>query len=170
MTATQPELTVRPVTESANPGPAATASPVGSEPETPGQDTDRTVVLSDGEGRAVPATPRGGRILWKATADDTDGAYSLQELSTSPGRRGVQSHVHHTQDEAFYVLEGEITFEVGTIVVPARAGTFVLAPRGVVHSHRNTGKTPARWLTICSPPGMGPKGGEIMRRTHTAGT
>jgi mannose-6-phosphate isomerase-like protein (cupin superfamily) len=62
----------------------------------------------------------------------------------------VQPHVL-TKDEAFYVLEGEITFEVGTIVVPARAGTFVLAPRGVVHSHRNTGTTLARWLTIFSP-------------------
>jgi quercetin dioxygenase-like cupin family protein len=97
--------------------------------------------------------------VWKATAHDTLGAYSLQESSTLPGGRGVQPHVHDTEDEAFYVLEGEITFEVGTIVIPARTGTFVLAPRGAVHSHRNTGTTSARWLTILSP-GVRLKGGK----------
>jgi quercetin dioxygenase-like cupin family protein len=128
--------------------PAATPAPVGSPQETPGPHADRTLVLSRGEGRAAPASPGGDRIVWKATAEDTLGAYALQEVSAPPAGRGVQPHDHHGQDEAFYVLEGEITFEVGTIVVPARTGTFVLAPSGVVHSHRNTGKTFARWLTI----------------------
>jgi len=116
---------------------------------------DRTVVLSFGEGRAVPASPRGGQVVWKATVEDTSGAYSLREFSTPPGERGARPHVHREEDEAVYVLEGELTFEVGTIVVPARPGTFLLAPRGVVHCHRNTGKTRARWLTISSPPGTG---------------
>lgn len=112
-------------------------------------------MLSFGEGTAVPASPRGGQVVWKATAEDTSGAYSLREFSTPPGGRGARPHVHRNEDEAFYVLEGEITFEVGTIVVPARPGTFVLAPRGVVHCYRNTGLTHARWLTICSPPSTG---------------
>lgn len=90
--------------------------------------------------------------MWKATAEDTLGAYSLQEFSAQPEESGVQPRVHHAEDEAFYVLEGEITFEVGTIVVPARRGAFILVPRGVLHSHRNTGKTFARWLAILAPP------------------
>jgi mannose-6-phosphate isomerase-like protein (cupin superfamily) len=90
--------------------------------------------------------------VWKATAEDTLGAYSLQEFSAQPEESGVQPRVHHAEDEAFYVLEGEITFEVGTIVVPARRGAFILVPRGVLHSHRNTGKTFARWLAILAPP------------------
>jgi quercetin dioxygenase-like cupin family protein len=64
-------------------------------------------------------------------------------------------HVHNTHTDAFYVLEGELTFEIGreseTITVPS--GGFVAVPPGVVHSLRNDGDLPACWLTIHAPDG-----------------
>ena len=58
-------------------------------------------------------------------------------------------HIHqHT--EAFYVLEGELTFEVGAEheTITIGAGGFVAAPPGVAHSFRTAGSHPARWLII----------------------
>jgi quercetin dioxygenase-like cupin family protein len=66
------------------------------------------------------------------------------------GERVAGPHVHHGHIDAFYVLEGELTFAIGreqvTTTVPA--GGFVAAPPGVAHSLRNAGDRPARWLTI----------------------
>jgi quercetin dioxygenase-like cupin family protein len=64
-------------------------------------------------------------------------------------------HVHHEHTDAFYVLEGELTFQLGreakTVTVPA--GGFVAAPPGLAHSFRNNSDRPARWLTIHAPDG-----------------
>ena len=59
-------------------------------------------------------------------------------------------HVHHEHTDAFYVLEGELTFEVGREreVITVSPGGFVAVPPGVVHSVRVAGNRPARWLTI----------------------
>ena len=68
----------------------------------------------------------------------------------SAGEQVAGPHVHHEHTDAFYVLEGELTFEIGrepqTITV--FAGGFVAAPPGVAHSFRNDSGRPARWLTI----------------------
>jgi quercetin dioxygenase-like cupin family protein len=114
---------------------------------------DGSVVLSPGAGRAIPDPDI--EIVWKATEEDTGGAYSLQEFTRPPRRPRVRSHVHYGEEEAFYVLEVEMTFTIGDRTVQATAGSFVLIPRGIVHAHRTTGTQPARWLAIVSPPGMG---------------
>jgi quercetin dioxygenase-like cupin family protein len=71
------------------------------------------------------------------------------------GERVAGPHVHHAHTDAFYVLEGELTFEIGrereTITVCA--GGFVSVPPGVAHALRNAGDRPARWLTIHAPDG-----------------
>jgi quercetin dioxygenase-like cupin family protein len=65
------------------------------------------------------------------------------------------SHVHHDHTDAFYVLEGELTFQIGreTETIIVSAGGFVAAPPGVAHSLRNAGDRPAGWLTIHAPDG-----------------
>ena len=64
-------------------------------------------------------------------------------------------HVHHEHTDAFYVLEGELTFEIGgegkTMTVSS--GGFVAVPPEVAHAFRNDGDRPARWLTIHAPDG-----------------
>ena len=74
---------------------------------------------------------------------------SLTYASRAAGERVTDRHVHqHT--EAFYVLEGELTFDVGAEreTISIGAGGFVAAPLGVAHSFRTTGSHPARWLVI----------------------
>ncbi len=75
---------------------------------------------------------------------------SITHARYSAGEQVAAPHVHHEHTDAFYVLEGELTFEIGpepeTITVSS--GGFVTAPPEVAHSLRNASDRPARWLTI----------------------
>ena len=84
--------------------------------------------------------------------EQTTGAYGLGEVS---GRRGDMPplHVHHRDDEAFYVLEGRMTLFVGDQQVDLRPGEAVLAPREIPHVYRVESER-ARWLVIGSPAGF----------------
>jgi quercetin dioxygenase-like cupin family protein len=104
--------------------------------------------------------PDEGEALWwlgslatiKATAEDTGGRYALVEVLEPAG---VQAplHVHHAEDEAFWVLEGRVTFTVGNETLEATPGTFVFAPRDVPHTYR-VDTEDARLLYILSPAGF----------------
>ncbi len=77
-------------------------------------------------------------------------AVTITRARYAAGEEVAGPHVHHEHTDAFYVLEGELTFEIGrerkTITVSA--GGFVAAPPEVAHSLRNDSDRPARWLTI----------------------
>jgi mannose-6-phosphate isomerase-like protein (cupin superfamily) len=64
-------------------------------------------------------------------------------------------HIHHQHTDAFYVLEGEVIFEIGSEAetITVSAGGFVAAPPGLAHSFRVADSGPARWLTIHAPDG-----------------
>ena len=84
----------------------------------------------------------------KATTAETQGAYSLTEhLVTAASNPPV--HVQVDEDEAFYVLDGEIEFEVDGNVVNATPGTFAFVARGAAHRFCVLTET-ARMLVICS--------------------
>jgi mannose-6-phosphate isomerase-like protein (cupin superfamily) len=89
----------------------------------------------------------------KAHAPETKGAYSLTEFTIPPGAPRSDHHVHEA-DEAWYVVEGELTVWIGGESFTASPGSFVLAPGGVPHSTANTGSTPAKYLVFFSPPGL----------------
>ncbi len=108
---------------------------------------DGVVLLAPGENRAS------GRVILKASGADTQGAYSLRENTVAPGFL-VMPHRHRATDEAWYVIEGELTFLVEQEVVKARAGGFVLVPRGVTHAFANRGQGPAQFIVLFSPPGL----------------
>jgi mannose-6-phosphate isomerase-like protein (cupin superfamily) len=80
---------------------------------------------------------------------------TVTEARYAPGEQVAGRHVHHHHSDAFYVLEGELTFEIGCEpeTISISTGGFVLAPPGVAHSFRSGGDTPARWLTIHAPDG-----------------
>jgi quercetin dioxygenase-like cupin family protein len=82
----------------------------------------------------------------------TGDAYALGEIA---GRRGDMPplHVHHRDDEVFYVLDGELTLFVGDEVITVTPGGAAFAPRGVPHAYRVESAT-ARWLTISNPAGF----------------
>ena len=81
----------------------------------------------------------------------TDGALALLE-STGPAGDHTPLHVHHLDDEGFYVLDGQLTLWAGDDTQVLRAGDSILAPRGVPHTLRVD--TDARWLVTSTPAGF----------------
>ena len=77
-----------------------------------------------------------------AEAADTRGQFSVMEIRVWRGGEPPM-HIHHAEDEAFYVLEGSFTFHVGGQALPAPGGTFAFLPRDVAHGfvcHEETGR------------------------------
>jgi mannose-6-phosphate isomerase-like protein (cupin superfamily) len=121
---------------------------------------DREVIVRQpGEGVAVPR-PFGGTVVFKATEAETGGAFGLLEMTVPPAtsldqpRLGVHAHRHEGEDEAWYILEGELVFTIGERTVHAPAGTFLFVPRGELHATVNPGTQPARYLVWFTPAGM----------------
>jgi mannose-6-phosphate isomerase-like protein (cupin superfamily) len=115
--------------------------------------SDTPILSQPGQGEII-RIPLGRDILIKATGRETGGAYSLMEFTAPVGGDWTIPHVHRAAEEGWYVLEGELTFRMGDQTVLAPAGSFVLAPRGMLHSFGNTGTKTAKYLELFSPPGM----------------
>lgn len=92
-------------------------------------------------------------IYVKLGGADTGGRYSLLEDVTAPGG-GTPLHLHHREDEGFYVLEGDYLFEADGRRFEAHAGDFVFVPRGIPHRFRNIGKTAGTMLLTLEPAGL----------------
>ncbi len=108
------------------------------------------VALGPQEGK--PINVPGHPIRLKAVKDDTGGAYSLLEgLVTGDG---PPQHIHNTEEEAFYVLEGTLNVKIGEEVRTGTPGSFFLIPRGTTHTFWNGGTEPAKLLVIFSPAGF----------------
>jgi len=88
----------------------------------------------------------------KATAADTGGRMTVVDVTDPPGVEAPR-HVHHREDEAFWVLEGRVTFEVGGKTIEASAGDFVFGPRDVPHRYK-VGDAGSRMLFILTPGGF----------------
>ena len=92
------------------------------------------------------------RVRVHISGSDTDGSFALLE-STGPAGDHTPLHVHHHDDEAFYVLEGEVTLWAGDETHVLRAGESAFALKGVPHALR-VGDAPARWLVTSTPAGF----------------
>jgi mannose-6-phosphate isomerase-like protein (cupin superfamily) len=71
--------------------------------------------------------------------------------TTTEERPIAARHVHHEDDEAWYVLEGTLGFRIGDEVVTAPAGSGVLVPKGTPHTFWNAGPGEARYVLVMSP-------------------
>jgi mannose-6-phosphate isomerase-like protein (cupin superfamily) len=80
----------------------------------------------------------GELLIHKIPSHRTGGAYSLFEATTYPGL-GPPPDVHHREDEAYYVLEGEYEFMVDDHTIKAGAGSLIYVPKGTLHTHKNVG-------------------------------
>jgi len=89
----------------------------------------------------------------RATAATTNGAFGLIENLMPPGFASPY-HVHKNEDEAFYVLEGEVAFVCGGEWLTGGSGTYVFGPRGVPHGFKVVGESAARILLLCAPGGF----------------
>jgi mannose-6-phosphate isomerase-like protein (cupin superfamily) len=86
-------------------------------------------------------------------SEESDGVVSAIEVSSPPGFKGPPLH-HHAFDEMFYVLEGELTFQVEDELVTKGSGELVFVPGRVAHAFTNRGDGPARFLIACTPAGF----------------
>jgi mannose-6-phosphate isomerase-like protein (cupin superfamily) len=89
----------------------------------------------------------------KATGEQTGGVFGLIEQISPPGF-GPPPHVHYNEDEAFYILEGEVTFYCGEETFHATAGSYVFFPRGVPHRFEVGGTKPAKLIQLNTPAGF----------------
>ena len=105
-----------------------------------------------GQGQGVSVWSLGGRFTVKLDGDKAEGRVSLVESlafrSTEP-----PLHVHHREDEAWYILDGRMTFFVGDERLVAETGSFVFAPRGLPHTF-TVDSEPTRVLVLATPGGF----------------
>ena len=111
---------------------------------------ERTIVLDPGEGKVSPIPGTG--LTLKLASRDTEGAFGLVELTLDG--EGPPPHIHHGEDETFYILEGEVNFTVGSRTIKATKGSVVLGPKDVAHSFSMAGPEPAKILVIFTPGGL----------------
>jgi len=109
------------------------------------------VLRQPNEGQTVAIV--GDVYRFMATGDDTDGKYAMFEAVVRPGG-GPPPHIHSREEESFYVLEGEITFQVGDDRIVAKAGTFANMPVGSLHSFTNATDKLARMIVSVAPAGL----------------
>jgi quercetin dioxygenase-like cupin family protein len=108
------------------------------------------IALKRDEGDALWAF--GGLAVVKASGDATDGRVFVVE-QLAPRGAGSPLHVHHREDEWFYVIEGELTFWVGGELTDAPAGSFVYGPRDIPHTF-DVASDQARFLLVTEPAGF----------------
>jgi mannose-6-phosphate isomerase-like protein (cupin superfamily) len=106
--------------------------------------------LQAGEGEALWAF--GVLATIKASGDTTAGRVAVIE-HLAPEGAGAPLHVHHREDEWFYVIDGSVTFWVGGDVFEAGAGAFVYGPRDVPHTFMVSSEQ-ARFLLVTEPAGF----------------
>ena len=110
----------------------------------------RTFWLDGGEGNA--RWWGGGLATIKTTGRETDDLYSIVEVLEPQGAQ-APLHLHRKEDEAFWILEGEMTFRIGEQTIKARPGSFVFGPKDVPHTY-TVDSGPARILFLLSPAGF----------------
>ena len=104
-----------------------------------------------GEGRTIGVVGDVYRFL--ATSEDTNGKYAMWEAIVPPGG-GPPPHIHSREEESFFILEGEITFQINDQQLVAKAGMFANMPIGCLHSFKNESGKPAKMLISVAPAGL----------------
>jgi mannose-6-phosphate isomerase-like protein (cupin superfamily) len=106
----------------------------------------RAIVVPPGEGHRV------GNVEFLArTADTPRFTFAIIEIAAG---RVLEPHVHADEDDAFLIMEGELTFDLDDGPAAAGPGTFVLVPPGVEHGFTNHGSKPVKMLNIHAPAGF----------------
>jgi mannose-6-phosphate isomerase-like protein (cupin superfamily) len=107
----------------------------------------RAVVIRAGEG------VRTGNVEFLGLSEHSP-RVNVSVITMAPNAHGPDSHVHADEDDAFYILDGELAFLLDEGEVAAPTGTFVLVPPGVNHTFRNALDRPTRVLNIHAPAGF----------------
>lgn len=113
--------------------------------------TAKPYYRAKGTGPAVWGS--GDLYTFLATGEETDGAYFMLEGVVPPGG-GPPPHIHHTEAESFYLVNGTLQMHMGDSTVMASAGDFVSVPKGTPHSFKNVGNTNATMILTFVPAGV----------------
>jgi len=111
--------------------------------------------------RPIALQPDEGEALWfmgtlatiKASTQETGGRVAVIQ-HTAPHNSGSPLHVHHRENEWFYVLEGELTIWVDGQVIRAPEGSFVFGPQDTPHTFTVSSPEGARFLLVTEPAGF----------------
>ncbi|MEQ8786314.1 MAG: cupin domain-containing protein [Pirellulaceae bacterium] len=103
------------------------------------------------EGRRIGVV--GDLYRFLATGEETGGKYAMWEAIVPPGG-GPPPHVHSREEESFFVLEGQMTFQLGEDRFVVEAGTFLNMPVGSLHCFKNESDQPARMILSVAPAGL----------------
>ncbi len=110
----------------------------------------QTTLVQPGNGSTYLAL--GDLYTFLATGEDTGGAYSIIEVLMQP-QSMIPPHRHDQADEAHYILEGEVEYQLEDRTMIAISGTFFNFPRNKYHGFKNIGSNPAKILMIITPSG-----------------
>lgn len=112
---------------------------------------DSILVKRPADGRRIGLV--GDVYRFVTTGDETGGRYTVLEATVPPGG-GPPPHIHRREEETFYILEGEITFQIGDEKSVCGPGTFVHVPIGNLHGFKNESNQPAKMLITFTPSGL----------------
>ena len=109
---------------------------------------EEALILQPGQSR--------GRIdrALKVGAAETGGGFALRVNAAVPPGRWIDDHRHLEEEEAWFVLDGVLTFRLDGRLIDAPQGTFILVPRGTTHGFGNLGSESAAFLQVFCPAGM----------------
>lgn len=111
----------------------------------------KPVHLAPNAGRVYSMGPL--RAVFKADGAETAERYALSEWWLEPKTKGPGAH-RHDDDDVFYVLQGTVSFRIGTRWIDAEPGAVVIAPGGMLHDFENRSNAPAGFLNISVPGGF----------------
>ncbi|MQA75132.1 MAG: cupin domain-containing protein [Solirubrobacterales bacterium] len=118
-----------------------------------GAGTDGQVfLLAPGAGRLYEQSGFRGTI--KVDGEQADGRQCFSEWTVDAGQQGPPPHLHREHQEAFFVVDGTLTFTAGEQTVDAPAGSFLFIPPGVVHAFSNSTDAPATCVNAYVPGGI----------------
>lgn len=98
-------------------------------------------------------TRPGERCCIRVSAEETNGAYSIVEIISSPGD-STPLHVHQNEDEHFVILEGTARIALGDKIFDVDAGAAITLPRKIPHAWGNPTEKPLRFVATVTPGGV----------------
>jgi mannose-6-phosphate isomerase-like protein (cupin superfamily) len=115
----------------------------------------RTMLACEGGVHVGPGEGRSVRVLSSQlevkAAEKAGLSFGMFQSSFPPGTGMPFLHLHRSYEEAFYVLQGEVQFQLGAHEIRATAGSAVLVPAGVPHCFRNVGPGNVEWIVVAAP-------------------
>src|SRR4051794_38437214 len=117
------------------------------------QDKNRPKIVALKSGESDEVIYDAGTARFLASSEDTNGAWSLVELTEKPGYK-TRLHRHNYTDETYYVLEGVLTAKIADKTYELPAGSYIVIPRGTPHAQGNLGKVPVKVLLTMTPGGF----------------